>query len=40
MSKLEKINNINNTICYDIIDKLKDCNLTDIYTEQHSVKKI
>jgi hypothetical protein len=39
-NELEKINKkINDTICYDIIDKLEDHNLIDIYSEQNSVKK-
>lgn len=40
LDPLETINNkINNTICYDIIDRLEDYSLMDVYSQQNSVKK-
>ena len=40
LDPLEVLNNkINDTICYDIIDKLEDYNLMNVYSQQNSVKK-
>ena len=40
LDPLETLNNkINDTICYDIIDKLEDYNLMNVYSQQNSVKK-
>jgi hypothetical protein len=40
IEELESLNNkINNTICFNVIDKIEDCNLMNVYLEQQSVKK-
>jgi hypothetical protein len=40
LDPLETLNNkINDTICYDIIDRLEDYNLMNVYSQQNSVKK-